>query len=245
MEKLQQLKYIVIGMIIASVAFTSIQVTYADFNSKTITILKGINLYIDDVKHIPKDASGNIVEPFLYNGTTYLPVRAIGEAVGKAITWEQSTQSVYIGRHDSNKPTIMLNEMEPIYLSDSSTGWSTRLINSSKTVSDNIGNEYPGHIGVSYAGTYATIGPVYKIDGKYNTIKGKYILFSGGKNTTYQSQIIIYGDDKQLYKSPVLKKGAEPVDFEVDISGVSNLKIIFSNNGGQDKFGLVNAGLYQ
>lgn len=36
-------------------------------------------------------------EPFIYNGTTYLPVRAAGEALGENVHWDGSTKSVYIG----------------------------------------------------------------------------------------------------------------------------------------------------
>ena len=33
-------------------------------------------------------------EPFIYNGTTYLPVRAVGEAVGKEVDWDKDTKTV-------------------------------------------------------------------------------------------------------------------------------------------------------
>ena len=33
-------------------------------------------------------------EPFIYNGTTYLPVRAVGEAVGKEVAWDNDTKTV-------------------------------------------------------------------------------------------------------------------------------------------------------
>lgn len=36
-------------------------------------------------------------EPFIYNGTTYLPIRAVGEAVGKEVTWDAGTNTVYLG----------------------------------------------------------------------------------------------------------------------------------------------------
>ena len=32
-----------------------------------------------------KDTKGNQIEPFIYNGTTYLPLRAVAEAVGKEV----------------------------------------------------------------------------------------------------------------------------------------------------------------
>lgn len=40
------------------------------------------------------DASGNEVQPIVYNGTTYLPIRAIGELMGKNVNWDQSTLTV-------------------------------------------------------------------------------------------------------------------------------------------------------
>ena len=64
----------------------SISVTYSD-----------IKIVIDGIKIDPKDADGRTVEPFIYNGTTYLPVRAISESLGKQVGWDQDTKTVYIG----------------------------------------------------------------------------------------------------------------------------------------------------
>lgn len=36
-------------------------------------------------------------EPFTYEGTTYLPIRAVAEAVGKDVTWDGNTKTVYLG----------------------------------------------------------------------------------------------------------------------------------------------------
>jgi hypothetical protein len=36
------------------------------------------------------------VEPFVSDGTTYLPVRAIADALGKNVSWDNATKSVYI-----------------------------------------------------------------------------------------------------------------------------------------------------
>lgn len=74
------------GALAATVTYKTIQVQYS-----------GIHLVVDGVPITPKDANGVEVEPFVYNGTTYLPVRAVGEAIGKQVTWEGSTQTVYIG----------------------------------------------------------------------------------------------------------------------------------------------------
>ena len=56
-----------------------------------------IKLVVDGVPVTPKDANGATVEPFIVDGTTYLPVRAIGESLGKTVKWDGNTQTVYIG----------------------------------------------------------------------------------------------------------------------------------------------------
>lgn len=43
-----------------------------------------------------KDAQGNPVEPFLYNSSTYLPVRAIAEAIGAKVDWDEKNNTVII-----------------------------------------------------------------------------------------------------------------------------------------------------
>ena len=58
-----------------------------------------ITLVIDGRVVTPKDVNGNIVEPFIYNGTTYLPVRAVSEALGKRVEWDPATQTVYVGEN--------------------------------------------------------------------------------------------------------------------------------------------------
>lgn len=71
-----------------------------------------MDIYVDDARLDARDANGNPVEVFIYNGTTYLPVRAVGEAVGKAVQWESKTSSVYIGQHKSDKPAVWLDELD-------------------------------------------------------------------------------------------------------------------------------------
>lgn len=58
------------------------------------------------------NADGAAVEPFIENGTTYAPVRAIATALGAQISWEQSSLTVYIGTKGGS-PT--LNEYVNIY----------------------------------------------------------------------------------------------------------------------------------
>ena len=53
-------------------------------------------LNIDGNPVVPRDAAGNRVEIFSYNGTTYLPVRAAANALNKNVTWDGSTNTIYL-----------------------------------------------------------------------------------------------------------------------------------------------------
>lgn len=97
---------------------------------------------MNDIKLYPKDANGNPVEVFAYNGTTYLPVRAIAEALNVAVYWDGKTRSVYLGKHDTIEPTEMLYNLE--YFTKDGDGFEKL-----KTVTDNIGNSYNNAIKLS------------------------------------------------------------------------------------------------
>lgn len=58
---------------------------------KLISVNTGVTIYMDNVKL-------NAPEAFIYEGTTYLPVRAISEALGLPVKWDGSTRSVYLGK---------------------------------------------------------------------------------------------------------------------------------------------------
>lgn len=87
---------------------------FAATAGRNILIYPGISIYIDDAKLNPTDVNGNPVEVFSYNGTTYLPVRAISEAFGKQVQWDGKTQSVYIGSHSvaQQQPASVTTEQE-------------------------------------------------------------------------------------------------------------------------------------
>lgn len=58
---------------------------------------KNIKIVLNGVQIDPKDASGITVEPFTVDGTTYLPVRAVANALGLDVKWDGETSTVYLG----------------------------------------------------------------------------------------------------------------------------------------------------
>ncbi len=85
--------------VLLTVLIAAVAVPALALSQMNIGVYSGINVYVDDVKIDPKDVNGNSVPVFAYNGTTYLPIRAISNALGKPIQWDGSTNSVYVGKH--------------------------------------------------------------------------------------------------------------------------------------------------
>ena len=86
------------GIVIMACVFSLSITVYAISEAKNITAsYNNIKIYIDQKLITPKDANGSIVEPFIYNGTVYLPVRAVSNALGQEVSWDSENKAVYIG----------------------------------------------------------------------------------------------------------------------------------------------------
>lgn len=60
----------------------------------TARLRPDVTILIDGSERVFYNAGGQQVHPILYEGTTYLPVRAIGELMGKNVDWNQDTKTV-------------------------------------------------------------------------------------------------------------------------------------------------------
>ena len=74
------------------------------------SVFVGAKIVIDGEKLEPKDVNGNPVDAVIYKGTTYLPVRAVAEALGLEVNWDGDTRTVYLG---TGAPVQPETETEP------------------------------------------------------------------------------------------------------------------------------------
>lgn len=207
--------WFVAGALTAVLTMNLLSPALAALPSQWIEVFTGVNIYIDDVKLDPRDANGNPVEVFVYNGTTYLPVRAVGEAVGKTVQWEGKTSSVYLGKHSSDKPAVLLQDLDYF----KGTGWVTK-----GTVKDNLGqvrtNAFEG------ASDNGNGNATYKLNGQYTMLSGTFFQPYNNRsdgvsdNTTLE----IYADDALIYSAEMMG-GIEPINFTLDMTGVLELRV--------------------
>lgn len=57
---------------------------------------RNISVTLDGVKLDLRDAKGNAVEPFMFEGTNYLPVRALAESLGLEVAWDSANATVVL-----------------------------------------------------------------------------------------------------------------------------------------------------
>ena len=195
---------------------------FAALASKNITVYTGANLYYDDKAFYPTDANGNAVDAFIYNGTTYLPVRAICNLLDVDIAWEGSTQSVYIGKHSSDKPACYLDEMDYF----TSAGYSIKRFTSTDYTKDNLGNVHDHVMSRGQSDFTWQLGgsKTYVLNGQYSELSGTFFQQYGHRSSTDTTTFTVYGDGKKLYKTSATT-GTYPIDFAIDLTGVLELKI--------------------
>lgn len=74
----------------SAVAFSS--------SEKTITISgEKVKVTINGTEYILRDVNGKEVDPILYNGTTYVPLRAVSEFLGKNVRWDEENREAIVG----------------------------------------------------------------------------------------------------------------------------------------------------
>ena len=117
----QRIQGIIIGMLISTVLFNGF--VYAAQNNDVVQrIFNNIKITLNGNEIIPKDVNGNSVEPFIIDGTTYLPVRAIGNALGLNVDWDSSTNTVVLSdtqyKAESEYPEAeyIKGEVVPLYI---------------------------------------------------------------------------------------------------------------------------------
>lgn len=84
----------VIGIaLVVTVALTA--TAFATVGSRTAELFyNNIKIMLNGKEVVPTDGNGNAIEPFIIDGTTYLPVRGVASALGLNVGWDAETSSV-------------------------------------------------------------------------------------------------------------------------------------------------------
>lgn len=97
---------LVLAVVIALSSF-SVGVMSKNIIEKIEAELRGdFTVFVDGKKQTFRDVEGKVVDPILYEGTTYLPVRAIGELMGKTVYWYQNEKRIELVEATTEEPLV-------------------------------------------------------------------------------------------------------------------------------------------
>lgn len=222
----EKTKGIVIGFCICLILTSVGPVIAANSKAKIDVVYDNIKLYVDGKLTIPTDAAGNKVEPFIYDGTTYLPARALSNALTnyeKEVSWNSDTSSIYIGK----KPIAAQTDITEIETYNSHTPAKGeyahfRILDETITAYNKL--ELSGYKAF-----------IYMLKSNYSEINGHFIIPYTNLGNTDSSTLKFYSVDKKgvetLIKEYTTIAGDDSLPISVNIKGVEILKITGSGNG--------------
>ena len=125
----------------------------------------GITITLDGEAQVLKDASGTRLYPITYNGSTYLPVRAVAGLAGLEVVWDQATKTVQLGQ---SKGIDLIDDLKAYHLG----GDSRHCQSSGGQTKDISGNTYSHWVSLCSWGKPATAS--FNLEGKYETLTFQY-----------------------------------------------------------------------
>ena len=225
-------KGFVTGVLASVLVATTIAPAAASALREIRVSMGGIKIYVDGNLKKPTDAKGNVVEPLIYDGTTYLPVRAcVGMLTDKEVSWDGSTESVYIGkRPDADAKSVALDTLKPLNINWCKvfTGKDAQFNLLDETVSPFNALKFKW---TSSSGSASNVrsSVVYKLNSSYSQIHGyfvePYTSLGSDRTACIQFYSVDQYGEKTLIETYNTKAADAPLEITVPLRGVNILRI--------------------
>ncbi len=209
------------GAVAMALVMALVSPAVAAVTGKTIEVLTGVEIYVDGIPMNPTDANGNPVETFVYKGTTYVPLRAVSESLGKNVKYDGSAKRVYIGEAPGQKQ----------YLLTVCPPYQTSGVNMPATITM-AGEKYANGMKISWG--YA----LFNLNGQYNTLSFDVGHIDG---ETMADKVLNIYLDGELSFSVDLTGEMLPTHYEVPLHNALQMKIEL---GGDYWYGIGNIEIY-
>lgn len=146
----------------------------------TADLRPDIAVSVDGVVRDFYNAQGQEVHPILYNGTTYLPVRAIGELMGKDVTWDGETNTVYLTGKNGAAGTDYHAATSSAYAAQPSAAGEVTLEQAKQTALDHAGVSAANATFIKAERDYEKGCWVYEVE---------FVVVSGNRVTEYDYEL--------------------------------------------------------
>lgn len=103
----------------------------------------------------------------------------------------------------------------------------SRIEYTQERITDNQSNEHFGNYIFTTEGTFYDGNISFQLDKKYKNFYGTSFISYNARGNNGEAYIKVYGDEKLLFQTKEMEIGYIPETFNVDVTGVSVLKIYF------------------
>lgn len=218
MKKVLIVASYLVFFVLGGLTFTYLTSTEAANGTKKISVVETtVNYFVDNVKKTPPTGQ----TAFVYQGTTYVPLRFIVNTLGEEFTWDGKTNSAYIGEKPQGTVT---------YLQDLEAHTATYKM-SPKTLVTNMGEKY-SHSSYSVV-EYKNVVE-YLANGKFKKFEAYLAPLEKWKGRAKSNNIgyfKIYADDELVYNSGTIASDiTEKIKVSVDLEGASRVKFVSDAN---------------
>ncbi len=208
-----------IGFIAGAAFFSGI--SFAATPSTIQVSFDKVNFWINGVnKTVPSGKYNNngteVPASFMYKGTNYLPMRMVAEMLGKEVTWDGKTTSVFVG--STKGDGAYLSDLNPTISKNAGYVKANQQMILSGQVYTN---------GISISDEAITVIE-YALDSKYKKFSG-FVGLDDNSKFFGTRNVVILGDGNELARYTLIK-GSKPLEVNVDVTGVLSLKIGIENS---------------
>lgn len=166
MKTTQKLKLYLAGVLTTVLLFCLIGTAYAYVGRATREVeYRDIKVSLDGQTLDLRNAKGDRVEPFMIDGTNYLPVRALAEALGLNVRWDSPSSTIVL-------TTPKAEGGSPQFIAEENAAQSAKP-SQTQTQSGGIGKEKAKSIALSHAGL--TEADVTRLKVELDTERGRRV----------------------------------------------------------------------
>ncbi len=216
MKKRSKIAYFAAGMLTMLLLFQSgvIQYVYG-LVAQELRAYRGVMVFVDGSLLSTTNVNGEWVDSYVIEGTTYVPARSIGEALGRDVYWNSNSQSVYINRRNAA-------DAEPL----------TEMSHISGTSNVSVQALDIDSLGRSHYNCFTSAGwtRTYNLSGRASYLTGTLYKRYDFRDYAVKSgtTVSIYGDGTLLYRERI---SADTTEYEnksvyVDLTGVNELTVV-------------------
>ncbi|MEW4425898.1 stalk domain-containing protein [Paenibacillus pabuli] len=194
---------------------------------------------VNDIKvnQISKMPEGDL-QPFLYKGSTFVPLAFMSDALGQPVKWDAKNKTVLIGENGDEFVSYPGKDINPIETQSGSYYNSHSVEYGGESIKDNNGNEHANyHTYVFAANTDNWIYNNYNLNGEYKSFVAKVGLLERYKNSLTPVTLTVTVDGKKAYAQE-FKAGDVPVEIKLDLEKAVSLQFKVSTANGIDMSGL-------